>query len=114
MVKQNFMMRGICCTPWAEFYNGTGEIRNKRMELKLTNKYNKVSCACCEYYTISEIAETCPICYWEENIYQEENQEDCDAPNYISLKEAKENFKIFGAKTLEFQGLSRKPFTQEL
>jgi Cysteine-rich CPCC len=84
------------------------------MELKRLNKYENAQCACCGYYTIREIAETCPVCYWEENIYQEENQDDNDAPNYISLKEAKENFLKFGATTSESKNLTRKPHPEEL
>lgn len=84
------------------------------MELKKSNKYDKVQCACCGFYTISQIAETCPVCYWEENIYQEENIDDNDAPNYVSLKEARENFKKHGAKKPELINLTRKPFPEEI
>ncbi len=85
------------------------------MELKQVNKYGKAKCACCGYYTIQEIAETCPVCHWEENIYQEEvNQNDYDAPNYISIKDAKENFRKFAAIKPELKSLTRKPDSQEL
>ena len=83
------------------------------MELKETNKYCKALCLCCGYYTISQVAETCPVCYWEENIYQEEYIEDNDAPNYVSLKEARENFQIYEAKKPEYKNLTRKPFPEE-
>lgn len=85
------------------------------MELKEVNKLGKAKCACCGYYTIGEIAETCPVCYWEENIYQEQiDQNDNDAPNYISLKEAKENFQKFSAIKLEFKDITRQPYPEEL
>jgi hypothetical protein len=84
------------------------------MELKRLNKFGKAQCACCGYYTIKEIAETCPVCHWEENIFQEENQNDNDAPNYISLREARGNFQKFGAKKLEFKELTREPYSEEL
>ena len=84
------------------------------MELKTVNRYGKARCACCGFFTIKEIAETCPVCYWEENLYQEENLDDSDAPNYVSLKEAKENFQKFGAKKKELVSFCRKPLLDEL
>lgn len=84
------------------------------MELKQTNRLNKAKCACCGCYTISNIADTCPVCHWEENIFQEENPDDDDAPNYISLKKAKENFGKFGAKKPELKSLVRDPYPEEL
>lgn len=84
------------------------------MELKKVNKYGKARCACCGYYTISETAESCPVCDWEENIYQEEHPEDDDAPNYISLNKAKENFLKFGAKIESSSKQVRPPIDEEM
>ncbi len=85
------------------------------MELKRTNKFGKIRCACCGCYTITEIADICEVCYWEESIYQEEiNTEDDDAPNYISFKEAKENYLKFGAIKLELKSKVREPNVDEL
>jgi hypothetical protein len=83
------------------------------MELKKQNDFGKSKCACCGYFTISEIAETCAVCYWEENIYQEENTDDSDAPNYVSLEEAKINFIKYGAKKPELIDRTRKPYPEE-
>jgi hypothetical protein len=85
------------------------------MELKEVNRFDKAKCACCGYYTISEIAEICPVCYWEENIYQEQiDQSDSDAPNNISLNQAKKNFLKFGAITADLMNVTRKPYPEEL
>lgn len=85
------------------------------MELKVVNKYGKAKCACCGFFTILELADICPVCFWEENIYQEETDpNDADAPNYISIKDAKKNFKEFGAIKFDVRHLTRKPNIEEL
>lgn len=83
------------------------------MELKQINSFGKARCSCCGYFTISNVADTCPVCYWEENIYQEENKNDEDAPNYISLIKAQINFRLYGAKKEEFKDCTRKPYNNE-
>ncbi|NQZ76141.1 MAG: hypothetical protein HRT61_08530 [Ekhidna sp.] len=45
-------------------------------------------CACCGYYSITEIKETCSVCYWEEDIYREEDIDDNCGPNRV-LRQAK-------------------------
>jgi hypothetical protein len=84
------------------------------MELKQVNKYGKAKCACCGYFTISEIAESCPVCDWEENIYQEEHTDDDDAPNYISLNKAKANFLKYAVKDQNLKEHVRPPKQEEL
>jgi hypothetical protein len=74
------------------------EKENLLMALTDINRSGKGRCACCGYYRLKEVGETCPVSFWEENICQEENFHDNDAPNYISLGDARENFKRFSAK----------------
>ena len=83
------------------------------MKGKNLNSFGKTQCACCGCFTISEIGETCPVCYWEENIYQEGRPDDDDAPNYISLQNAKEFFLKYGAKNKKLILLVRKPHVNE-
>ena len=49
-------------------------------------------CPCCHYYSIGYgedgLWDICPVCFWENG---------GDAPNHMSLKEAQENFKKYGA-----------------
>ncbi len=58
-------------------------------------------CPCCGFKTLSERSgfDICPVCYWEDD-----GQDDHDAdvvrggPNYsLSLTQARENFREFGA-----------------
>jgi hypothetical protein len=83
------------------------------MEIK-TNKHGAHACSCCGFFTIKEIAETCPICFWEENFFQEENIEDDAGPNNVSLSVARENYKLIGAVASEFKHLVRKPKQEEI
>jgi len=84
------------------------------MDIKTENKFGKKQCACCGFSTISEIKETCPICFWEEDFYQEEHLNDAGGPNHVSLREAKENFKAFGACEERFINLVRSPEKDEM
>ena len=78
------------------------------MESKV-NKYGKHACACCGYFTITEIFETCPVCCWEESFYQEEQIDDNGGPNTITLRESRENFKKFSVMSLDFKYHVRPP-----
>src|SRR5882724_10609169 len=58
-------------------------------------------CPCCHYKTLGERGgyDICPVCFWEDD-----GQDNDDAatdrvfgPNQISLKQARENFRRFGA-----------------
>ena len=77
------------------------------------NKYGKHACACCGFYTITEIYETCPVCFWEEDIYQEKNIDDDSGPNKTSLREARRNFKKYGVIDTSFQEYVRGPMKNE-
>ncbi|TAF34698.1 MAG: hydrolase [Cytophagales bacterium] len=79
-----------------------------------TNKYGKYGCACCGYYTITEIKETCPVCFWEEDFYQEEQIDDNGGPNLVSLRQSRENFLKFGAIEERFINDVRKPNNNEM
>jgi len=78
------------------------------------NKYGKHSCACCGYFTISNIKETCPVCFWEEDFYQEKNIDDSGGPNLVSLRDAKRNFEKFGAIEEKFIRQVRRPEGDEM
>lgn len=79
----------------------------------MDNKNIKIKCACCDFRTISEIKETCPVCFWEEDFYQAENMNDANGPNMVSLNTAKKNFKTFGAIEERFKIYVREPLEEE-
>ena len=64
-------------------------------------------CPCCGYKTlpipINEApAYICPVCFWENDIFIQSLDEPSDENHQITLKEARENFKKFGAAEKRF------------
>ncbi|KMQ60307.1 hypothetical protein ACM46_16965 [Chryseobacterium angstadtii] len=54
-------------------------------------------CSCCDYKTIVEKGnyEICKVCFWEDDGTTDESK--YSHVNHMTLKEAKDNFKIKGA-----------------
>lgn len=82
--------------------------------MERNNPGRKRVCACCGHFTISEIKETCPVCFWEEDFYQEEHIDDNSGPNSTSLRESRKNYKKYGVMDLEFKEHVRPPLEEEL
>jgi len=57
------------------------------------------TCPCCGYRTLHNKGEydICPICFWEDDYYQEQNKNSPDGANHISLLEGQINYRRFGA-----------------
>ena len=75
-------------------------------------------CPCCGYLTISEkppgTFEICPVCKWEDDDVQFNNHSFTGGANRVSLNQAKENFKKFGAIEERFIKRTRKPLPEEI
>lgn len=75
-------------------------------------------CPCCGYLTIGEeppgTFEICPVCFWEDDNVQFEDPDYSGGANSVSLNQARENFKLFGAVSKEFVNQVRKPLPQEI
>jgi len=75
-------------------------------------------CPCCGYLTIGEeppgTFEICPVCFWEDDNVQFENPNYVGGANSVSLNQARENFRLFGAVSKEFVNQVRKPLPQEI
>lgn len=80
---------------------------------KPTNRFDKCACACCGYFTISDTYDICPVCYWEQDWYQETYELDWRGPNHVSLADAIKNFKTYGASEWEYIKRVRKPNGEE-
>lgn len=70
-------------------------------------------CPCCEYRTLEAGAEyeICPVCFWEDDGQGAEHaQEVWGGPNgSLSLSQAQENFRSFGACDHQFVANVRPP-----
>ncbi|MFH0068443.1 CPCC family cysteine-rich protein [Peribacillus sp. NPDC056705] len=72
----------------------------------------KYTCLCCGYKTLDEeppgTYDICEICFWEDDGYQYEHQDE-DGANYVSFREAQQNYKKFCAKGERSLQYVRKP-----
>ncbi len=89
-------------------------LRTKLLNMeKKQNKYSKYQCACCGYYTVLKEHDLCPVCFWEEDWYQEQNPLHSSGANSVSLIEAKENYAKYLACEEDYKKLVRLPHTDE-
>ena len=77
-----------------------------------------VACPCCgcNTLTIPGSFEVCPVCYWEDDGQNDENADTVrGGPNSsLSLSEARQNYKQFGACERAMIQHVRKPLQHEL
>jgi len=74
----------------------------------------KLRCACCGYRTIERIFEICPVCFWQQDSVQEGDVDDDGGPNNVSLREAINNFRAYGASEERFISFVREPYPYEI
>ena len=83
---------------------GSGEIRYK--------------CPCCGCYTFKKKPsgdfDICPVCFWEDDWKQFDDEELEGGANSVSLRQARENYKTFGCCEERFKGNVRKPTDEEI
>lgn len=83
---------------------------------KKKRKKLKYKCPCCGYYTLKELGvyDICPVCYWEDDPFQIEDPDLEEQANTVSLNQAKENYKKFGACEERLKKYVRQPKKDEL
>ncbi len=78
----------------------------------------KFKCPCCGNYTLEEeptdTYEICSVCFWEDDPLQFRNHDYVGGANKMSLNEARENYKMFGAKGKESLSHVRPPKSDEI
>lgn len=82
--------------------------------MKNTKKYK---CPCCGYFTLENEPghfDICPVCFWEDDNIQAADPDYAGGANKISLNNARENFKKFGAAEKQCLDLVRPPTTEEM
>ncbi len=75
-------------------------------------------CACCGFLTMSDAEpgtfEICPICFWEDDRVQFNDIDFTGGANEESLRQARHNFKKFGASSVRFLKQVRTPRPNEI
>ncbi|SRR5581483_2356495 len=75
-------------------------------------------CPCCHYKTLDERGgyEICHVCFWEDDGQDDEDVDTKRAfsPNHMSLTQARENYRRFGACDKRFLQHVRPPLPEEL
>ena len=75
------------------------------------------ACPCCRNLTLSEqppgTYEVCPVCYWEDDPVQFDDEEYEGGANSVSLKQARQNYQAFGACSEDVRADVRKPTADE-
>lgn len=64
-------------------------------------------CPCCGYYTLLPYFSLCSVCFWEDD------GGEFGGPHGVTLEEAQQNFKVFGAMAPEFRLSVRPPRPEE-
>lgn len=76
-------------------------------------------CPCCGFLTYprpqnESIAYICPVCFWENDLFIENDSEKSDENHGLSLHDARENFKKIGACDERILSHVRKPHDSEI
>lgn len=77
----------------------------------------KNKCPCCGFYTLEQpygSYDICPVCFWEDDFIQLEDETYEGGANTVSLLQARKNFKKFGACEWEMKKYVRPPRKSEL
>lgn len=82
------------------------------------NKHKKHQCPCCGYFTFEkEVDNTfaiCDVCYWEDDGVQLDDPNYTGGANTMSLNQARENYKRWGAIEERLIEYVRPPKEDEL
>ncbi len=81
----------------------------------MTSRY---PCPCCGYLTLDQQPPgsfvICPVCWWEDDDVQGRDPEYAGGANAVSLRQARENFRSFGASETRFSSNVRRPTPDEV
>lgn len=82
------------------------------------NSLGKFQCPCCGYFTLGDTPDNsfdiCEVCYWEADGIQLNDPDYEGGANHVSLNQAKENFKKYGACEENMRIYVRDPFPEEM
>lgn len=75
-------------------------------------------CPCCGFLTLDQKPPgsfaICPVCWWEDDEVQARDPNYAGGANKVSLRQAQENFRRFGASEADFTSNVRRPRAEEV
>jgi len=76
-------------------------------------------CPCCGYKTFpvpkeEAIAFICPVCFWENDVFTQSDEEPSDENHGMTLNEGRKNFQKYGAVREDFLQHVRPPLPAEM
>ena len=81
----------------------------------------KYQCPCCGFYTLKggefeagPLFEICDVCFWQYDEVAHDKPDTLLGANKVTLNQAKENYRNFGASEKRFVNDVRKPLPEEL
>lgn len=86
--------------------------------MDVTGAGMRFRCPCCGFYTLPEPAggsyNICPVCWWEDDPVQMDDEDFEGGANKVSLRQAKKNYMDFGASDERFIDKVREATEDEL
>jgi len=115
---------GMLCDEWEQLPDHRPELERQIVEQvraflaeRPAGRNHLFPCPCCGFLTLPEVAdgtyELCPVCYWEDDGVQLRDPHRRGGANTVSLRQARENFRLFGATERRFVGSVRPPKPEE-
>ena len=78
----------------------------------------RYACPCCDYLTFEDkpsgTFDICPVCGWEDDEVQLQDPNYTGGANIVSLEQARNNFRKFGAIDKKSLSFVRQPLPEEL
>ena len=97
---------------------GSDDCIHEDRALEAQEPKGKYPCPCCLYITLPNRPENaaayiCPVCFWEIDPFLASEDEPSDQNHGLSLKQARENYRSFGAVTRNLKKDCRPPLQSE-
>jgi len=89
----------------------------KLNELSVRAMKNRHEYPCCKYFSLNEnpgAYEICPVCFWMDDPLQSRDTNCIRPTNRMSLNEARNNFRLYGAMDKRYIDFVRKPLDYEV
>lgn len=98
--------------------DATGAASGNDSAMDVTGAGMRFRCPCCGFYTLPEPAggsyNICPVCWWEDDPVQMDDEDFEGGANKVSLRQAKKNYMAFGASDERFIDKVREATEDEL